>query len=112
MGLRALILAPVNSGPQHNDRQERLQRVRIGVTGLAAVFLVVLSAGVIINSASDEAPVQQEANVEVPMGLPDIVGNDLAEEPLPQEPLAELGVAPSTASNESGVNADAAGKGP
>ncbi|RJF91497.1 hypothetical protein D3876_09820 [Sphingomonas cavernae] len=89
-----------------------MQRVRIGVTGLAAVFLVVLSAGAIISSASDEAPVQQQANVEAPMGLPDIVGDNLAQEPLPQEPLAELGVAPSTASNESGVTADAAGKGP
>ncbi|MCJ8159853.1 hypothetical protein [Sphingomonas sp. LaA6.9] len=102
----------MNSGPQENEKQERLQRVRIGATGLAAVFLVVLSAGAIINSASDEIPVQEQANVEAPMGLPDIVGNDLAEDPLPQEPLAELGVAPSTASNESGVNADAAGKGP
>lgn len=102
----------MNPGPQQNDRQERLQRVRIGVTGLAAVFLVVLSAGVIINSASDEIPVQEEANVEAPMGLPDIVGNDLAQEPLPQEPLAELGIAPSTATNESGVTGDATDKGP
>ncbi len=102
----------MNSGPQQNNRQERLQRVRIGATGLAAVFLVVLSAGAIINSASDEPPVQRQADVEAPMGLPDIVGNDLAQEPLPQEPLAELGVAPSTATNESGVNASVAGKGP
>ena len=94
------------------ERHERLQRIRIGVTGLAAVFLVVMSAGVLTNSASDEAPVEQQADVETASGLPDIVGNELANEALPQEPLAELGVAPSTAPTENATAADARLKGP
>ncbi|MGH6780598.1 MAG: hypothetical protein ACREB5_00635 [Sphingomonadaceae bacterium] len=94
------------------DRQERLQRVRIGVTGLAAVFLVVLSAGALRNSASDELPVEQQADVEAPGGLPNIVGESLAAEPLPQEPLAELGVAPSTGPSDNGAADTPQGKGP
>lgn len=77
-------------------RHERQQRVRIGLTGLAAVFLVIATAGALTGSASDEMPVDQQANVDVPAGLPELVGNDLAAETLPKEPLAELGVAPST----------------
>jgi len=94
-----------------NDRHERLQRVRIGLTGLAAVFLVIVSAGALSGSASDESPVQEQANVQAPLGLPELVGNDLAAEALPKEPLAELGVAPSSASADNAANASKA-KGP
>lgn len=73
-----------------------MQRLRIAVTGLAAVFLIILSAGALTNSASDETPVAQQPDVETVSGLPDIIGNQLAKEALPHEPLAELGVAPST----------------
>lgn len=68
-----------------NEQAERLQRVRIGLTGLAAVFLVVAAAGVLTQSASEERP------VPLPTGTP--APANLAAEP--QEPLAELGVAPS-----------------
>lgn len=98
-------MSAVTTPTTDTERQERLQRIRIGATGLAAVFLVVASAGVLTSSASDETPVAQQADVETASGLPDIVGNQLANETLPQEPLAELGVAPSTAS---GGNAAAA----
>ncbi len=80
--------------------------MRIGVTGLAAVFLVVMGAGALTRSASDERPVQDQADVEVPNGLPELVGNKLADEELPKEPLAELGVAPSTASDNNAAPAD------
>lgn len=96
----------MTAGSHDTDRQERLQRVRIGVTGLAAVFLVVMGAGALTRSASDERPVQDQADVEVPNGLPELVGNKLAAEELPKEPLAELGVAPSTASDNNAAPAD------
>lgn len=79
--------------------------MRIGATGLAAVFLLVMMAGALTHSASDEKPVQQQADVQTaPGGLPELVGNNLAAEELPKEPLAELGVAPSAT-----VNAEAGG---
>jgi hypothetical protein len=66
-----------------------MQRVRIGLTGLAFVFLLVL-LGAAISRWGEEAP---DANAAAEV-------NSLTE---PNEPLAELGVAPgeSSASNES-----------
>lgn len=59
------------------------QRIRIGLTGLAFAFLLVLLGSVISRSGSDErsanAVEQAEANAA------------------PSEPLAELGVAPGGA---------------
>jgi hypothetical protein len=111
--LRFAILNPVASGSQDTDRQERLQRVRIGVTGLAVVFLMVMSAGALTRSASDESPVGDQADVQVPGGLPELVGNNLAQEDLPKEPLAELGVAPSsTPANDSTSTEGPTRKGP
>jgi len=88
------------------EKKERLQRVRIGVTGLAAVILVVMGAGALTRSASDETPVDRQAGVETPGGLPDLSANNSVAAK-PQEPLAELGVAPSP---ETG-NGDAANAG-
>jgi hypothetical protein len=66
-----------------------MQRVRIGLTGLAFVFLLVL-LGAAISRWGEEAP---DANTAAE-------ANTVTE---PNEPLAELGVAPgeSSASNES-----------
>ena len=67
------------------QREERMQRIRIGLTGLAFVFLLVLLGTAISRSSGDPvtAPVQ----------------NELAE---PAEPLAEIGAAPGmTQENES-----------
>jgi hypothetical protein len=66
-----------------------MQRVRIGLTGLAFVFLVVL-LGAAISRWGEGTP---DANAAAE-------ANSLTE---PNEPLAELGVAPgeSSASNES-----------
>jgi len=66
-----------------------MQRVRIGLTGLAFVFLLVLLGAAISRWGEDEtvnnAALEANANAE------------------PTEPLAELGVAPgeSSASNDS-----------
>lgn len=62
------------------------QRVRIGLTGLAFAFLLVLLGSIISRSGRDE----------------NVVNTDTAATNTPKEPLAELGVAPgSTPENES-----------
>ena len=75
-----------------------MQRVRIGLTGLAFVFVLVLVAAVFSN-ATQEEPIT--AN-----GLEQLAANSAgmpsAAEPEPKEPLAKLGVAPGNAdANES-----------
>jgi hypothetical protein len=61
-----------------------MQRVRIGITGLACVFLVVFLAAAIVGFRSDDsnATLNNSSNS----------GNMTAAEP--KDPLAELGVAP------------------
>lgn len=62
------------------------QRIRIGMTGLAIAFLVVLLASIISRSAHDNGPpTAAEQNAEA---------NE------PSEPLAELGVAPGADENQ------------
>ena len=60
------------------------QRIRIGLTGLAFAFLLVLLGSVISRSGSDDTPnaVEQAATNE------------------PSEPLAELGVAPGASNTQ------------
>jgi len=73
------------------QREERMQRIRIGLTGLAFVFLLVLLGTAISRSSGDPIAPQ--------------VQNELEE---PTEPLAEIGAAPSmTQDNESGEAAPA-----
>jgi hypothetical protein len=60
-----------------------MQRIRIGLTGLAFVFLLVLLGAVISRTGED-----QTVNT---------AANEAAE---PNEPLAELGVAPGQGANE------------
>jgi hypothetical protein len=72
------------------QREERMQRIRIGLTGLAFVFLLVLLGTAISRSSGDSVPPVQ---------------NELKE---PNEPLAEIGAAPgATQDNESGEAAPA-----
>jgi hypothetical protein len=73
-----------------------MQRVRIGLTGLAFVFILVL-LGAIFSRASDEQPITP--NLIDQQMSPD--NQELAEdtESEPKEPLAELGVAPGNADN-------------
>jgi len=71
-----------------------MQRVRIGLTGLAFVFLAVLLAAVFTRNPTREAPItpnliaQQKAGVAAP---------PQASPAAPTEPLAQLGVAPGNA---------------
>jgi hypothetical protein len=76
-----------------------MQRVRIGLTGLAFVFLVVLLAAVFIRNSEEEEPItpnlleQRRASEAEPR-----------EQPQPKEPLAELGVAPGNVESNSSAN--------
>lgn len=60
---------------------EHTQRVRIGLTGLAFVFLLVLLGAAVTRWGADEAP----SNSDVA---------NAALETEPSEPLAEIGAAP------------------
>ena len=66
-----------------DDAGTSAQRIRIGLTGLAFAFLLVLLASVISRSGSDEP----SAN--------GVEGAGMNAEP--EDPLAELGVAPGAA---------------
>jgi len=70
------------------DKEERIQRIRIGLTGLAFVFLLVLLGTAISRSSNDAPPTQAQ--------------NELFANQEPNEPLAEIGAAPGTgtSSNE------------
>ena len=65
------------------------QRIRIGLTGLAFAFLLVLIGSIISRSGGDPAPptaAERAADAE------------------PNEPLAELGVAPGSSTAEAATN--------
>ncbi|MGF1549765.1 MAG: hypothetical protein ACFBQW_04440 [Sphingomonadaceae bacterium] len=78
-----------------------MQRVRIGLTGLAFVFLLVLLSAVFV-SPSDEEPIT--ANAIEQARVPELAKREAmaapAEEEEPKEPLAELGVAPGNVEAE------------
>ena len=73
-----------------------MQRVRIGLTGLAFVFLLVL-LGAVFTSPSNEEPITPNM-IETRLSG----GNQAvpANQAQPKEPLAELGVAPGNADDD------------
>jgi hypothetical protein len=87
-----------------------MQRVRIGLTGLAFVFVLVLLAAV-FTKASQEEPITANTIEQQRAGsLGQAAGPGAANEAQPKEPLAELGVAPGNADdNGSAGTAPAAG---
>jgi len=68
-----------------------MQRVRIGLTGLAFVFLAVLLAAVFAGQSRDEAPITPNLIEQHRAGAMPAPAPAQAQ---PAEPLAELGVAP------------------
>ena len=75
---------------QHTNSSERTQRVRIGLTGLAFVFLLVLLGTAVSRSGDD--PAAGPANA-----------NGLANGAEPEEPLAQIGVAPGQSTTDYGA---------
>jgi hypothetical protein len=78
----------------HNEPSQNMQRVKVGMSGLAAVVLLIGLASAIIGSASRERPVATagaaQADVVANMGVSNVTEASTA-----GEPLAEMGVAPS-----------------
>lgn len=78
-----------------------MQRVRIGLTGLAFVFVLVLLAAV-FTSPSDEEPITATSiERQFRTGLAASNVGNAADADAPREPLAELGVAPGNADSNS-----------
>ncbi len=73
------------------ERQETTRRVRIGFTGLASVFLLVMLGAIFVQfvrqGEASRPPEPVLANAVAPANVVDA----------PKEPLAELGVAPGNA---------------
>jgi hypothetical protein len=73
-----------------------MQRVRIGLTGLAFVFLAVLLAAVFTRNPTREAPITPNLIEQQKAGAPATAQAPVAAA-RPTEPLAQLGVAPGYA---------------
>lgn len=82
------------------DPAQTSQRVKVGMIGLAAVLLLIGLAAAIFSTANKERPL-----IVVGGARPDVVANMTVSnqtatlEGSTSEPLAELGVAPSTATD-------------
>jgi hypothetical protein len=75
-----------------------MQRVRIGLTGLACVFLLVLLAAAFFGLANHE----QASGPLVVAPATGATTNGAAD--VPREPLAELGVAPGFGGDQAAAN--------
>ncbi len=81
-----------------------MQRVRIGLTGLAFVFVMVLLAAV-FTSPSEEQPITANSIEQHGPGGQAAPQDGEAD---PKEPLAELGVAPGNADSNAAAAAGSA----
>jgi hypothetical protein len=75
-----------------------VQRVRIGLTGLAFAFLLVL-LGAVFTSPSNEEPITPNL-IETRLSGGNQVAGPATNQSEPKEPLAELGVAPGNADDD------------
>jgi len=72
-----------------------MQRVRVGMTGLASVLVLIALANAVFSSAS-RAPTEA-VGASKAATVANLADTALANSAMTSEPLAELGVAPSTA---------------
>jgi len=88
----------------HPDSAQSMQRLRVGMTGLAMVLVLIGLASAIFTSANRDGPVSAiGASNSIVVANMTEGGNTIADKGK-DEPLAELGVAPSTGTTED-VNA-------
>jgi hypothetical protein len=80
-----------------------VQRVRIGLTGLAFVFVLVL-LGAVFTSPSAEEPITTNL-IEVGRAGGNLSAGGPANQVQPKEPLAEIGVAPGNADEDNAADA-------
>ena len=87
-----------------------MQRVRIGLTGLAFVFVLVLLAAVFTRPSAEE-PITANLIEQQRVRNGQAPAPDPANQAEPKEPLAELGVAPGNADDDnSAAPAPASGR--
>jgi hypothetical protein len=83
------------------DPAQTTQRVKVGIIGLAAVLLFIGLAAAIFSTVSKEKPLAVAGGARADVVANMVAGNDTASAETPtSEPLAELGVAPSTAAKD------------
>jgi hypothetical protein len=79
-----------STGLPGEERRERMQRIRVGLTGIAVVLLIVFVATALFNRVRDaQSPATNAA-----------IAAEIEAAPK-DEPLADLGVAPGASENES-----------
>lgn len=79
---------PIRATGRDTETGDRMQRVRVGLTGLAVVLLIIALAAAVFRRVDDQAGASSANNSA--QALP----------PSIDEPLAELGVAPGAAEEE------------
>lgn len=86
---------------------QTMQRVKVGMSGLAAVVLLIGLASAVFSAASRERPVEVPgaAKIDPPAVVPTLNTTDSTD--AAREPLAELGVAPSTTNSDAPAPAEA-----
>lgn len=91
--LRGMAVDPIASAPTPVDARQRMQRVRVGVTGLAAVVLVLALATAIATGVRRTVTTGNGSTAEQQISLDSKPKADNVIDP-DSEPLAQLGVAP------------------
>lgn len=76
------------------DHHHIMQRVKVGMIGLAAVILLIGIASTILGSLNRDEPVAATAGIAPSNMVADMTVTNAAT-PAASEPLAELGVAPA-----------------
>ncbi len=79
---------PIRATGRDTETGDRMQRVRVGLTGLAVVLLIIALAAAVFRRVDDQAGTSS-ANNSTQVLPPSI-----------DEPLAELGVAPGAAEED------------
>jgi hypothetical protein len=84
------------------EPEQTRQRVKVAMTGLAGVLLLIGIAGVVFSAVDTEAPVEAigTSNTDRVANLTAIDRAGAPEQAAVDEPLAELGVAPSKSAGE------------
>ena len=85
-----------------------MQRVRIGLTGLAFVFLLVLLGAVFTSPSAEEPITPNLIETQLSGGNQAAAAAAAANQAQPKEPLAELGVAPGNADDNNNAEPAAA----
>lgn len=87
-----------------SNRQDTMQRIQVGVMGLAAVLLLVSIANFVMQRASNDESALEAIQAETSGSLRG-VSEDAANKP--SEPLAELGITPTSKPEEEEVKGGA-----